>query len=114
MQIPSYYYRLKLMIKPKKQTKAKYPPPDVIYVDVDGTLLVNGKPNPNVVRLIREKHEDGFQIIVWSSRGSVNAIRAVGLAGLNDIVSHKLSKPGYIVDDKGWSWTRYTEQIKDI
>jgi protein-disulfide isomerase len=39
------------MIKPIKKAKAKYPPPDVLYVDVDGTLLVNGKPNHKVVAL---------------------------------------------------------------
>jgi len=102
------------MIKPIKKAKAKYPPPEVMYVDVDGTLLVNGKPNHKVVALIREKYEEGFQIIVWSSRGSLNAVKAVYLADIEDIVAFKLSKPGYIVDDKGWSWTRYTKQIKDI
>jgi hypothetical protein len=46
--------------------------------------------------------------------GALNAVKAVYLADIEDIVAFKLSKPGYIVDDKGWNWTRYTKQIKDI
>jgi len=92
--------------------KQKYPPPNVIYIDVDGTLLKGGKPDLKIVAWARDKYEQGFQIIVWSSRGSMNAIRAVHLADIEDIVSFKLSKPGYIVDDKGWSWTKFTRQIK--
>ncbi len=56
----------------------------------------------------------GNQVIVWSSRGAINATRAVYLADIEDIVSFKLSKPGYIVDDKGWSWTKYTRQVKEF
>jgi len=98
----------------KKQTQQKYPPPEVIYIDVDGTLLKNGKPNAKVVDFARQKYEEGFQIIVWSSCGSMNATRAVYLADIEDIVSFKLSKPGYIVDDKGWTWTKFTKQIKNF
>jgi len=94
-----------------KNTQQKYPPPDVIYIDVDGTLLKCGKPDIKIVAWARKKYDQGFQLIVWSSRGAINATRAVHLAGIEDIVSFKLSKPGYIVDDKGWSWTEYTKQI---
>jgi predicted mannosyl-3-phosphoglycerate phosphatase (HAD superfamily) len=102
-----------MMIK-TAHAKQKYPPPEVIYIDVDGTLLKNGRPDTKVVDFARRKYDEGFQIIVWSSRGAVNAIRAVLLADIEDIVSFKLSKPGYIVDDKGWTWTKYTRQIKKL
>jgi hypothetical protein len=83
--------------------RQKYPPPDVIYIDVDGTLLKSGRPDQTIVEWARKKYEEGFQIIVWSSRGAINAQRGVFLAGIGDIVSFALSKPGYVVDDKGWT-----------
>lgn len=97
-----------------KSAVDKYPPPKVIYIDVDGTLLHGGQVNRPLVEWARAKYTDGYQIIVWSSRGADNARLAVGKAGIFDIVSYMLSKPGYIVDDKGWSWTKYTRHVKDF
>jgi len=90
----------------------KYPPPKVIYIDVDGTLIQGGKVNTPLVNWAREKYNDGFQIIVWSSRGAGNSHLAVMQADMEDIVTHILSKPGYIVDDKGWGWTKFTTQVE--
>jgi hypothetical protein len=87
------------------------PPPKVLAIDVDKTLIINGKPNALLVEGIRLRHSEGFQIIVWSSRGEANSIRAVELCGLSDVVSYCISKPGYIVDDQGWRWIKYTRNL---
>jgi hypothetical protein len=88
-----------------------YPKPDVVYIDVDGTLIINDEVNHQLVAWARQKHAQGKQIIVWSARGEGNARRAVALCNISDIVSHALSKPGYVVDDLGAGFTRYMDVI---
>lgn len=88
-----------------------YPRPNVVYVDVDGTLLINGRVNYPVVNWVREKHLEGNQIVVWSARGVGAAIMAVDMCEIRDIVSHTLSKPGYVVDDLGKKFTKYMSII---
>ena len=94
--------------------RIKYPRPKVIYVDVDGTLLNGDVVNTELVTWLRHKSNLGFAIIVWSARGVSNANRAVRTAGITDIIDQTLCKPGYVVDDKGWSWTKYVKQIRSI
>lgn len=88
-----------------------YPKPDVVYIDVDGTLLIDEKINHELVRWARRQYNEGKQLIVWSARGAENAKRAVDLCDIVDIVSHTLSKPGYVVDDLGHGFTQYMEVI---
>lgn len=88
-----------------------YPKPDVVYIDVDGTLLINEKINHELVRWARQRYNEGKQLVVWSARGADNAKRAVELCDIADIVSHTLSKPGYVVDDLGHGFTQYMEVI---
>lgn len=93
-----------------------YPKPDVVYIDVDGTLLTDNRVNHQLVAWARQQHHQGKQIIVWSARGADNARRAVELCDMGSIVSHALSKPGYVVDDLGHRFTQYMEiiQVNDI
>lgn len=88
-----------------------YPKPDVVYIDVDGTLLVDDQVNHQLVDWARRRFAEGKEIIIWSARGADNAKRAVELCGIGDIVSHTLSKPGYVVDDLGSGFTRYMDVI---
>jgi len=88
-----------------------YAVPDVVYLDVDGTLLIDERVNHALVTWARRQHSEGKQIIVWSARGADNAERAVELCGIGDIVTHALSKPGYVVDDLGTRFTQYMEII---
>ncbi|MEI8572210.1 hypothetical protein U737_09705 [Methylomonas sp. LW13] len=88
-----------------------YQKPNVVYIDVDGTLLVDDRINHQLVAWARRQFADGKQIIVWSARGADNAKRAVELCGIGDIVSHALSKPGYVVDDLGIGFTRFMDII---
>ena len=94
--------------------KQKYPPPRVIAVDVDGTLLLRGALNKKLIEWCKQKKNDGFIMILWSSRGELHAKKAADLSGLNDIFDYIISKPGYVVDDKGWSWIKYTRVISDF
>ena len=33
--------------------------------------------------------------------------------GIGDVIfDHVLSKPGYVLDDKGWTWIKFTRVIK--
>lgn len=83
--------------------------PKCIYVDVDGTLLVNGIINMELVRWCNGKHRDGFELILWSARGADHAVSVAVEAGIKSLFSNIITKPGYIVDDKGWWWTRYVK-----
>ena len=91
--------------------RQKHPPPRVIAVDVDDTLMVRGRVNAPLVEWCRRKRAEGFALILWSSRGEAHARRAAELAGLEDCFAVILSKPGYIVDDQGWSWVKYTRVV---
>lgn len=88
-----------------------YDVPDVVYIDVDGTLIIDDRVNRPLVKWARNQATQGKEIIVWSARGEENARNAVDLCGLNDIVSHTLSKPGYVVDDLGSQFTHYMNII---
>lgn len=88
----------------------KYKPRKHIAIDVDGTLFKNGAPDQKVVEFAKQKKANGFTVVVWSARGEKHAEDAVNISGLRPYVDGIASKPGYILDDKGWNWTRYTVQ----
>ncbi|MCC6202821.1 MAG: hypothetical protein IT494_07430 [Gammaproteobacteria bacterium] len=83
----------------------------VIAVDVDGTLLVDGRLNERLIAWCRERHAEGFELFCWSARGRQHAQRAVELAGLADMFVAVLAKPGYVVDDAAWTWIKFTRAI---
>ena len=103
-------------MRPGKNAFEEYAVPDVVYIDVDGTLIINDRVNKSLVRWSRKQAAAGKQIIVWSARGEENSKRAVEMCGISDIVSHALSKPGYVVDDLGNGWTQYMNimHVNDI
>jgi len=94
--------------------KQKYIRAKVIAIDVDGTLIINGQVNDRLVAWCREKKEAGFQMILWSARGEKNAKNAAKQSKTEDLFAHILSKPAYIVDDKGWRWTKYTRILNEF
>lgn len=93
---------------------SKFPTPKVIAVDVDGTLLKGGTADGKIIEWCRKKKSEGYSMTLWSSRGEAHARRAAELCEASDIFDHIISKPGYILDDKGWSWIRFTGVIKDL
>ncbi len=96
------------MIKPSSR---KLPIAKVIAVDVDGTLIVGGTVNKSLVKWCQNKREEGFSMILWSLRGESHAKKMAEWAGVTDIFHNIIGKPGYIVDDKGWSWTKFTRRV---
>lgn len=89
-----------------------YEKPKVIAVDVDGTLHENGYCNDRLVKWMRAKKADGYFIIIWSMRGLSHAKKAAERFGVADIADAIIPKPGYIVDDNGWAWTRYSSVVR--
>ena len=91
-----------------------FPPPRVIAVDVDGTLQINGACNRRLVEWCERQKASGFYLMLWSSRGEAharNVAEAFGIVQLFDLIC---SKPGYVVDDQGWGWIKYTRVINSL
>ena len=86
----------------------KYPPPKWIFVDIDRTL------SKTLIEWIRRKRPDGYRFVLWSSRGEEYAKSVAQKWSITDLFEHIISKPGYIVDDKGWGWIRWTKIIRYI
>lgn len=86
----------------------KYPRRRVIAVDVDGTLHRSGIPNKEAIEWLRNQKKKGFKLILWSSRGEDYARRAAEKLEVIDIFDVIISKPGYILDDDGWRWIKFT------
>ena len=89
----------------------RFQPPQMIAVDVDGTLSLSGVPNTKLIEWLRERRDEGFTLTLWSARGEAHARNAAELFGVTDLFAAIISKPGYIVDDKGWSWIRFTQVV---
>lgn len=51
--------------------------PKTLGVDFDGTICYSeefpkvGEPKPNAVRVLRRLHDEGYRIIVWTNRSSI-------------------------------------------
>ena len=91
-----------------------FPPSRVIAVDVDGTLIQQGIMNQELLDWIRRQKSRGYLVMLWSARGaeySQAAAKASGAADLFDVIC---GKPGYVVDDLGWTWIRHTKVISDL
>lgn len=86
-------------------------PLKVINVDVDGTLLLDGRPNWALVRWIKARRVERFEVNLWSAQGELHAKEVSALWGLTDIFDNIISKPGFVVDDQGWQWTRFTRTV---
>ena len=91
----------------------KYPPTRTIAVDVDGTLkLQNTYLNTPLVNYLKQKKAEGFSLMLWSARGKEYAEQTAKQFGLTDLFEIIIAKPGYIVDDLGWDWIKYTQVIR--
>jgi hydroxymethylpyrimidine pyrophosphatase-like HAD family hydrolase len=98
------------MIRTMKMHR-KFPLQNVVAIDIDGTLRINGEVNAKLLAWIKEKREDGTSFMLWSMRGAAYAKEFAEnnqIASLFDVIC---GKPGYIVDDKGWSWIKWTKVL---
>jgi hydroxymethylpyrimidine pyrophosphatase-like HAD family hydrolase len=81
-------------------------------VDVDGTLLINGELNQDLREWIEDKKEKRIELILWSARGRDYALRFAEKFEIEHLFDAIISKPGVIVDDKGWGWIEETQVIR--
>lgn len=88
-----------------------FEPNGVIAVDIDGTLVIDGRPNSPLIEWIKAKQAEGRQMVLWSSRGTQYAIDTAQRLGITHLFSVIVGKPCAIVDDKGWSWTRFARVL---
>lgn len=83
-----------------------------IAIDVDGTLLIGGQANEALVDWIKAKKEEGFELTLWSARGRAYAKQVAQHLEVEQLFDSIISKPGAIVDDKGWSWVKWTKVLE--
>lgn len=87
----------------------------VIFVDVDDTLIrsVGTKriPMPSVVARVRELHNAGAKLYLWSSGGSEYAQESAAELGIVDCFSAFLAKPDVYIDDQSVDEWRYCRHV---
>lgn len=84
-----------------------YAPPKAIFVDVDDTLISSdGRANLPLIEYLRGRKEKGFELYLWSMAGKRHAEEAASKLEVADLFDGIMSKPGRIIDDQKWGWTR--------
>lgn len=91
-----------------------FPRQRTIAVDVDGTLLRGERLNETLVAWLAERKAEGFTLILWSAAGKQHAVEVARQFAVEHLFETIISKPGYVVDDEGWTWTRFTRCIYDF
>ena len=91
--------------------KNRYPIQNVIAIDIDGTLIIDNKLNINLINWIK-KENGNYTFYLWTSRGKKYADHIADKFKIKDLFDSIISKPGFIVDDKGWKWTHFTKVLK--
>jgi predicted HAD superfamily phosphohydrolase YqeG len=92
----------------------KFPPTNVIAIDVDGTLIVRNQLNKELAEWAKEMRRSGFEVTLWSTQGRDYAKAIANKFNVADCFEYYASKPSYIVDDLGWSWVKYTKVLKRL
>ncbi|TAG00572.1 MAG: DUF705 domain-containing protein [Betaproteobacteria bacterium] len=89
--------------------------PRMIFVDVDDTLIrsVGTKriPMPSVVARVRELHEAGALLYLWSSGGAAYAETSAAELGLSNCFAAFLPKPDAYLDDQAVSDWRFCKHV---
>lgn len=88
-----------------------YPRTRAIFIDVDGTLLINGKCNTELIEWIIKRKSDGFTITLWSARGQTYSENVASSFCIEYLFDHIISKPGYVVDDMMGKWSKYIKVV---
>jgi len=92
----------------------KFPPRNVIAIDVDGTLIIRSRLNTELADWARAMKLDGFEVTLWSAQGREYAREIAERFEITDCFDYYASKPFYIVDDMGWSWVKFTKVLKKL
>ncbi|GHF49110.1 hypothetical protein HNQ07_002558 [Deinococcus metalli] len=90
------------------------PPPLVVYVDVDETLIRNAGrariPIPAATGHVRELAAQGADLYCWSSGGAAYARDSAREVGLEDVFTAFLPKPQVLLDDQPvGTWRRLVQ-----
>jgi len=85
-----------------------------VFVDVDGTLVTQGRLDENLAAWIGERRGEGFEVNLWSARGQAYARAAAERLGVAHLFDAIISKPTEIVDDWGWRWTRHVPVVTRV
>ncbi len=93
---------------------SKYPRNKTVYVDIDGTLLIRGNINRELIEWCVDAKEKGFDIVLWSARGREYAVAVAERLDITSLFCAILGKPGYIVDDMGVDWIRYASICRSV
>lgn len=83
-----------------------------IFVDVDGTLVCAERVNHNLIAWLRVKRSEGHELILWSAQGQKYAQEVAVRLEIAELFSAIISKPGAIIDDKGWAWIKFTRWLR--
>lgn len=87
----------------------------IIFVDVDDTLIrsVGTKrvPMPGVIAAVRELHQQGAQLYLWSSGGAEYARASAKEIGLEECFLAFLPKPHIYIDDQAVSQWRFCKHV---
>lgn len=94
--------------------KKLFRPTAVIAVDVDGTIVRDGKLNSRLVQYLHRHRDAGFDLMLWSARGGDYARKIADHHNITDLFSVICGKPGFIIDDRGWRWTADTRVIRTL
>lgn len=95
--------------------RQQLPPPRCIAIDVDGTLISReGALNERLAEWAGEKKAAGWEVVLWSMRGSRYARAVADRHGIAENFTAILSKPGHVVDDEGWAWTRRCRVLREL
>lgn len=86
----------------------------VIAIDVDGTLLLPDGLNERLVAWCRYQKEQGKTLLLWSARGEAYARKIAERLDVSELFDLIIGKPETIVDDKGWSWIRYSRVEREL
>lgn len=102
------------MAKNYKSTEQKFPVARCIGVDIDGTLIRGGRLNEDLAAWAKRKKDEGFDVMLWSARGREYAEAVAAKFGIEDHFTVICGKPGYIVDDMGWNWIKFTRVLNKL
>lgn len=87
----------------------------VVFVDIDDTLVRSAGtkriPMPAVIAQVRQLHEQGVILFLWSSGGSDYAESTAKELGIHECFSGFLPKPDAYIDDQPVREWKYCEHI---
>ena len=87
----------------------------IVFVDVDDTLVrsVGTKriPMPPVIASVRELHQQGVALYLWSSGGADYARASAAELGIEDCFLAFLPKPDAYIDEQAVHEWRYCQHV---